>query len=222
VAAIEKLLDVESSGLIPQRVREKDNSVYITFPDPADVSKATSVLKKRAETARIFKTVSQLDVFYPAVALFVDVSDLDRLKTELEHRNPSFKNKIQSLKPVYTKPNASTGHVKIFFRTKIARDEALRKGRVFVFDTSHRIVEVDLNREVRRCFNCQRYGHTQHNCKALFPACGKCADKHRTKECNASKDDWKCVGCSGGHQSGHRDCPEQIKAIARYRTFLDH
>ena len=46
VAAIENLLDVQSSGLIPQGVREKDNSVYITFPDPVDVSKATSVLKK--------------------------------------------------------------------------------------------------------------------------------------------------------------------------------
>ena len=46
VAAIENLLDVQSSGLISQGVREKDNSVYITFPDSADVSKATSVLKK--------------------------------------------------------------------------------------------------------------------------------------------------------------------------------
>ena len=119
---------------------------------------------------------------------------------------------------MYTKPNANFGHVKICFRNKAVRDEALRKGRIFVFDTSHRIVEFDLNREVRRCFNCQRYGHTQHNCKAQFSACGKCASRHRTKGCTENKDAWKCVNCSGAHQSDHRDCSEQIKVITRYRT----
>ena len=90
-------------------MREKDNSVYITFPDPADVRKATSLLKQHADSARIFKSVSQLDVFFPAVALFVDVSDLERLKNELEHRNPSLKDKIHSLKAVNTRPNANIG-----------------------------------------------------------------------------------------------------------------
>lgn len=78
------------------------------------MSKATSVLKMQSESSRLFKSVTQLDIFYPAVALFVDVSNLDDLQAELEYRNPSLK-KIQSLKAIYTKLNSNIGHVKIFF-----------------------------------------------------------------------------------------------------------
>ena len=101
---------------------------------------------------------------------------------------------------------------------KLSETKRCARGEFFVFDTSHRIVEFNLNREVRCCFNCQRYGHTQHNCKAQFSACGKCASRHRTKGCTENKDAWKCVNCSGAHQSDHRDCSEQIKVITRYRT----
>jgi hypothetical protein len=34
VTTIERLLDVKSSSFIPQRVRIKDNNIYITFPEP--------------------------------------------------------------------------------------------------------------------------------------------------------------------------------------------
>jgi hypothetical protein len=47
----------------------------------------------QSESSRLFKSVTQLDIFYPAVALFVDVSNLDDLKAELEYRNPSLKKK---------------------------------------------------------------------------------------------------------------------------------
>ncbi len=55
------------------------------------MSKATSVLKMQSESSRLFKSVTQLDIFYPAVALLVDVSNLDYLQAELEYRNPSLK-----------------------------------------------------------------------------------------------------------------------------------
>ena len=222
VSSVEKLLDAKTNGIVPQRVRERDNNVYITFNDSADVAKASSLFQKKADCSRIFKSVSQLDIFYPVVALFVDVSDTDRLKDELEHRNPLLKNRIQSLKVVFTKPNTSIGHVKVFLRTKQSKAEILRKARVYVFDSTHRVVDIDLNREVRRCFNCQRYGHTQTSCKAQTPACGKCADKHRTRECSAESSSFKCVNCSGQHQTGHKSCVDQVKAVARYRSFLDN
>jgi hypothetical protein len=48
----------------------------------------TSVLKKQSESSRLFKSVIQLDIFYLAVALFVDVSNLNDLQAEFEYRNP--------------------------------------------------------------------------------------------------------------------------------------
>lgn len=149
VATVEKLLDCEASGLIPQRVREKDNALYITFHDSAALNKATNVLKKKPDCSRLFKNVFQLDVYYPAVVKFVDVSDLDGLKAELEHRNPQLKGEILSLKDVYTKPDTSVGHVKIFLRSKSVLNSMLRRGSVYVFDSTHPLVEPDPNREVR-------------------------------------------------------------------------
>jgi hypothetical protein len=66
----------------------------------------------QSESSRLFKSVTQLDIFYPAVALFVDVSNLDDLQAELEYRNPSLKKNPIS---IYTKLNSNIGHVKIFF-----------------------------------------------------------------------------------------------------------
>ena len=215
VASVESILDTKSSGLGPQHVREKDNNVYITFNDSADVEKAAFVFQKQP----LFKSASSLSVLHQVVALFVDVSDLNRLQSELEFPNNSFKGQIHSVKKVYSKPGSSIDHAKIFLRTKQAKDEALGRGRAFLSTSSHRIVPPDVNREVRRCFNCQRYGHTQHECKAESPACGKCAEHHRTNDCKAIKKKWKCVNCKGGHQTGDKDCPKQIVAVARYRTL---
>ena len=220
VAALEKLIDTESTGLIPQSVKEKDDKIYMTFNDSADASKAATAFKNHAACSSVFKEVSQLEVLFPVVAHFVDVSDLTRLQTEIEYRNSLFKGRISSLKKIYTKPKTNIGHVKNFLRTRQAKTDVLRRGTLYCNGGSYRVVEPDINREVRRCYNCQRYGHTQHSCKAKSPACGKCAGPHRTNGCEKGKKEWKCVNCSGCHQTGDRECALQIRAVERYRTFL--
>ena len=220
VAALEKLIDTESTGLIPQSVKEKDDKIYMTFNDSADASKAATVFKNHAACSSVFKEVSPLEVLFPFVAHFVDVSDLTRLQTEIEYRNPLFKGRISSLKKIYTKPKTNIGHVNNFLRTRQAKTDVLRRGTLYCNDGSYRVVEPDINREVRRCYNCQRYGHTQHSCKAKSPACGKCAGPHRTNGCEKGKKEWKCVNCSGCHQTGDREWALQIRAVERYRTFL--
>ncbi len=55
---------------------------------------------------------------------------------------------------------------------------------VNVFNNGPHIAEVDLNREVRRCFICQGYGHVQVNCRAKEPICRKYSGPiERKKEC---------------------------------------
>jgi hypothetical protein len=146
------MMDSQSSGLVPQNVRERDNTILITFNDTAEAAKAANVLKKQAECSKMFESVSPLNIYYPVVAHFVDVSDLKQPQAQIEYRYPLFSKKIQSVKLIYTKPNTKIGHVKIFLISKEAKQIILRKGTVFCDNGPHRVVEVDLHREVRRCY----------------------------------------------------------------------
>ncbi|GBO00628.1 hypothetical protein AVEN_229259-1 [Araneus ventricosus] len=57
-----------------------------------------------------------------------------------------------------------------------------------------------------RCFNCQRYGHSQQLCQGTEPVCGKCAESgHEINVCNT--DTLKCRNCSGPHAASSKSCP---------------
>jgi hypothetical protein len=88
------MMDSQSSGLVPQNVRERDNTILITFNDTAEAAKAANVLKKQAECSKMFESVSPLNIYYPVVAHFVDVSDLKQLQAQIEYRYPLFSKKI--------------------------------------------------------------------------------------------------------------------------------
>ena len=118
----------------------------------------------------MFSSISRSSKLYPAVALFVDLSLLPGLKNELMLRNEAFKGKIDSVTQIYKKPGTNKGHVKIFFNCRDIRDYALMGGEVDFFNTTARLVEVLLDREVRRCFNCQGYGHSQASCRSTSRA----------------------------------------------------
>lgn len=219
VQAVEELLDTPNSGLIPSHVRFKNNKMFVTLDNEVAVAKAAALLNNKPDFSSRFEPASKLNVSFPVVALFVNISDVNALKVELEHRNSALRGQIHSVKVIYTKPQTTEGHVKIFLKSRAVRDLILDQRRASISGTYYRIVPVDLNREVRRCFKCQRYGHIQRDCSARFVACGKCAERHGTKECTSVV--LKCVNCNGSHQSGHNTCSEQVKAVERYRTFLD-
>jgi hypothetical protein len=50
----------------------------------------------------------------------------------------------------------------------------MRQKKVCILGIDYRIVLCDLDREVRRCFKCQRYGHNKLSCPSEIQACGKC------------------------------------------------
>ncbi len=117
---VEKLLDTPNSGLIPSHVRLKNKKWFVTFDNEVAVAKAVDILNKKPEFQARFDTTSKLNVLFPVLALFVNVSDTASLHRELEHRNQLLKNQIQSVKVISTKPHTSEGHVKIFLRTRAA------------------------------------------------------------------------------------------------------
>ncbi|KAJ7661699.1 hypothetical protein B0H14DRAFT_3077201, partial [Mycena olivaceomarginata] len=49
------------------------------------------------------------------------------------------------------------------------------------------------------CFNCQGYGHTQHQCKQKTPTCARCAGPHRSSSCPATSS----TKCGPGKRCEH-------------------
>lgn len=94
VQAVEKLLDTPNSSLIPSHFRFKNNKVFVTDDNELEVAKAAAILKNKPEFQSDFETVSKIMVSHPVVPLFVNESDLDNLKKELEHRNSILRGQI--------------------------------------------------------------------------------------------------------------------------------
>lgn len=71
-------------------------------------------------------------------------------------------------------------------------------------------------KEELRCFHCQEFRHIAAKCQRLVddpedsPTCGKCAEKHATKECSATT--LQCANCNAPrHASNDRNCPTFLK-----------
>ena len=71
-------------------------------------------------------------------------------------------------------------------------------------------------KQVRRCNNCQKFGHFAKECPTLDdPKCGKCGEDHRTDSC--SSENRKCINCVRGnlpdtnHAAFYYKCPCVIK-----------
>ena len=77
---------------------------------------------------------------------------------------------------------------------------------------------------VRRCYQCQRFGHIAKDCK-FKEACGKCAGEHRNNNCTLES---CCVNCklSGlgeddcKHSSFSLSCPSHLKEQAKLKKSI--
>ena len=180
----DRLLDSSANGPVPQIVKRKKGKVYISFSDAVQSGIAKALIKSKPECSRLFdiESVSTQTKLFPAVALHVDVTDLDTLKKEITFRNPSVGHSIKLIRTIFRSPlNTSVGHVKLFFDDKRTRDEVLKAGRLFAAGKRLQVVQVDPNREVRRCFRCQTYGHiakSAANACSNDEVCGFCAGPH--------------------------------------------
>ncbi|KAF5670361.1 reverse transcriptase [Fusarium circinatum] len=52
----------------------------------------------------------------------------------------------------------------------------------------------------KQCFNCQDFGHMAKQCPNGV-RCGRCLEAHKTSECKAKQDKYKCFFCGGAHPS---------------------
>jgi hypothetical protein len=129
------------------------------------VAKADAILNNKPESHSHFDAADKA-VSYQVGAHFENVSDLGILKKELRHHNALLRGQIQHVRVIFPMPQTTEGDVKVFLETRATRDDILALHRASIFSTYYSIVPVDLNREVRRCFKFQRYGHIQLDCTA--------------------------------------------------------
>lgn len=219
--SIEKILNSGSGGpKIQHFAAKEDNKVVMIFGSDGDRDEAKRILQTKDEVKSSVKSLMAPNRSFPVVALYTGTEDLESLKREIEYRNPVMEGKINIIRPLSKK----TEHVKIYLSTKECQEELLTRGRIYMKRegnfTSHKIVELDLNREVRRCYRCQKYGHLAGTCKQT-ERCGRCAESHETKSCKIDQARLKCVNCNGNHSSGHTSCPDQVKAVIRYKKFIN-
>ena len=66
--------------------------------------------------------------------------------------------------------------------------------------------------KLRRCNNCQAYGHSDTKCRATH-RCGKCAGYHSTASCKSRT--VKCSSCGHAHVAGSNGCPAKLEARRR-------
>ena len=122
------------------------------------------------------------------------------------------------------KEGQRSAHMFMGFTDSIQANTALRNGLIIegkkVFFRKHRI-------DPYRCLKCQQIGanHRAADCKANSDICGRCAEAHKTSDCQVvDPAKFKCANCKGAnHASTDRNCPiflEKLKAThARFPDY---
>ena len=156
-ASLDDILQSAKGGPTVQHLSQKDNRLIMTFNSESDREKARRILQSHEEVKQTVNVLPAPKRSYPVVALYTGKEDLVWLKQELEFRNPTLVGALESVRPL----SKNAQHVKIYLNSKTNQAEILRKGSLYLKDivngsySSHMVVEMDINREVRRCYRCQ-------------------------------------------------------------------
>lgn len=84
---------------------------------------------------------------------------------------------------------------------------------------------------VTRCFKCNSYNHRAKECKKEL-TCPKCAGSHHVNDCNAEKDEIKCVNCKEAvsklklkidihHEAWNTECPVYKRKLEIERNKIN-
>lgn len=93
---IDQMLGARLDEPVPQRVRQKDDKLYITLKNPGDYARSKDIMEKKPECISMFKSERKSNTLYPAVALFVSLNFPPSLKDELMYRNDDLNGKVHS------------------------------------------------------------------------------------------------------------------------------
>ena len=145
----------------------------------------------------------------------------------MQRRNPNISHHLVSTHFIHRYLSSGFGHLRLLFSSRDMAASCLSRGTIYYDSGSggtgihaFRVVEPLWDREVRRFFRSNRYGHSQAICKATQASCGQCAGEHPARDYDVSVLKNKCSNCSGPHQSGDPSCSVQIAAVRKYKSYL--
>jgi hypothetical protein len=93
--------------------------------------------------------------------------------------------------------------------TQALQHEVIKKGLVINSELFEAHLH-DHGTEIRQCFKCHRWGHTQGACGAQA-RCGECAGAHQTKDC--LKERVSCTNCGRAHRAWQRAACKTFQAF---------
>jgi hypothetical protein len=217
---MDKLLNSKTSGnLIPLKVSKEDDHGFITFQNQQDANKALSIIKNREECKAVLNDPKTQEKLFSAIGLFAPIGVMANLKDEISFRNSFMGDTLVKVIQIHKWKEDNLGHIKLFFSSAATTDEALLRSKIH---TSYKLIKnvpIDPNREVRRCYRCNRYGHTSTRCTALTPTCGKRVCNHNSRSCTVPT--LKCPNCARNHMAGDASCSEQMKAVKRFGQLFN-
>lgn len=113
------------------------------------------------------------------------------------------------------------GSLVIWLKSKFAADHLLSTGTAIFGATGAYCSKWELREKELPCFNCNRYGHNQAECKSKT-RCALCSKEHSRHNC--PKDTLKCPSCGAdGHSVMDRQCPHHPnnwKFVGKQRAML--
>ena len=220
--AIEELLGSRNGGPVAQSSYHRDGKLFITFGHKQEMETAINILNSKPKAKEVISATSLPKRLFPMIIRDVATRNFSGpadIVTDLNsvEGNRCLKGHVTKANVIFTNRNGKS-LVKLLIDCRRARDEAISRGRIFSnTGVSYATLAVNPEREIRRCYNCCRYGHLASKCRSKL-RCGRCSLDHQTHECTS--DSLRCSNCNGNHISGCQSCPEQQKEITRYTKLF--
>jgi hypothetical protein len=236
-SAVESILGLQTDGPIAQDIKIKNGNLVMRFNTAADRDEANNRINAhQSKGYKLFDRVYVPTTPFPLLVHFNNLfqrslaersDDLEMkiakeksLISQVESSNPSLMGCVVSARVLRSSPNSHSYLVRLCVNSSALKKSILAGGRIFLENKAHRAIDVDVDKEVRRCLKCQRYGHIKHFCKSSSTVCGCCSLDHETSTCTVPKSSFKCPNCQGNHEAGHTSCSAQIAAVSRYTALF--
>lgn len=128
---LDAILGSAEKGPVTETFSKKGNIVYASYKSALESGRVKAILEAKPNLVR---TIHTKDIFYPAIALNINVSDLPTLHKELVLRNDFIGSSLKKIIPIFkSKVNPEVGHVKLLFDSAPTRNRIIERQNVSAF-----------------------------------------------------------------------------------------
>ena len=237
LAKMQELAKTNSIQVTKTTIKE-NGDVYVDLPSEENRVKLAPLLNDQAFATN---SVIELKTKLPTISI-LDVKEFSTKESFVEkvkQQNPVIKELIEGgseFSIVYSKnigdspDRSSNKHYQVIARVGVDIRKAIKanRDRIFADLTSYRIVD---RFYIKRCNNCQQFGHYEKDCKNPV-CCGFCCSTdHKSKDCpkvNNESKEHKCINCQrkekdgNGHSAMWYKCPTYVEMQSKLKKTIPY